>query len=481
MQLRTHTWGNRFLIVMTAFFILFILPPTWKAIADLFPSKATLLFALGLVLFLLIGIVVISDWKIRGRTFLLVLFAISFFVRLGWIWLIPTEPFSDFKLMYESAVQAAQGDFSFQEYDYYSQWVYQLGFTMYQALVIKLFGSGLMILKILNALYQTGIALLLYMTARHLFGEFSGRVAGLIYAFYPSSIMMSSVLTNQHLADFLFYAGFALLISKGFESRYAWIGVGALIALGDIIRPYGPVVLLAILFFSILQLFIKKNEKRIHLIGRMVGVLLLFYGLHWVVSSLFISGGVTSYPLGSRDPYWKFVEGLNSKSIGQYYPPDDKLLYKLPLEEKKEKEKQMIKERLSNREELMELFPKKVEFLWGSPDQASWWSLTKQSTRNQSYPRIERWETRIERLLFFALSLLSLIALFRLWGKGGERKESLFLLLILGYAAVHVLIEIQIRYRYFLIPSFVLFAGFGLDTLLYWGRLLFARWKVKSR
>lgn len=44
--------------------------------------------------------------------------------------------------MYNSAIQATKGDFSFAQDDYYTSWVYQLGFTMYQAFIIKLFGEG---------------------------------------------------------------------------------------------------------------------------------------------------------------------------------------------------------------------------------------------------------------------------------------------------------------------------------------------------
>ncbi|WP_052330131.1 glycosyltransferase family 39 protein [Thermicanus aegyptius] len=472
---RIHRIGYRFLLILTLLFFSYLLRPTWLSIQSLFGTWYTLAGALFFFLLFLFGILAMSRWRLGNRHFLLLLFLVAFLLRFAWILAVPTEPFSDFKLMYESAVKASQGDYSFSRSPYYSQWVYQLGFTMYQALIVKIFGAGLLPLKILNALYQTGIALLLYGIGRHLFGEFAGRVAGWVYALYPSSIMMSSVLTNQHIADFLFYAGFALLMIKGLESRYAWIGIGLLLALGDIMRPYGPVVLLAVGFYFLLHYVLQAKGNRWIYTGRLAGLLLLFYLLHIGISSWLIALGVTSYPLGNRDPYWKFVEGFNVKSIGQYYPPDDQKLRDLPLEEKIKVEKEMIKERLSDSKAILQLLRKKMEFLWGSPDQAAWWSL-----RDLSLPWVERWETRLERFFFFAALLFGLASLIRLWRGEGDQKEAFFLLLILGYAAVHLLIEIQVRYRYFLIPGFLLFLGSGMGGVLYWCRLFFTRGKVKS-
>ncbi|MGR5914872.1 hypothetical protein ACT7DA_24700 [Bacillus pacificus] len=80
-----------------------------------------------------------------------------------------------------------------------------------------MFGEGVLAIKLLNILYCTGITYFIYRIATHLFNEFGGRVAALIFATYIPNIMMTSVLTNQHLATFLFYGGFYLLVKK--ESR----------------------------------------------------------------------------------------------------------------------------------------------------------------------------------------------------------------------------------------------------------------------
>ncbi len=77
-----------------------------------------------------------------------------------------------------------------------------------------------------------------YKITSHIFNEWSGRIAGLIYALYMQ-VLLSSVLTNQHLAVFLFYLGFYLLVTKGLSHKYMWIFIGISLSLGDIMRPLG--------------------------------------------------------------------------------------------------------------------------------------------------------------------------------------------------------------------------------------------------
>lgn len=100
----------------------------------------------------------------------------AFLLRLLWIILVPTEPVSDFALLYEAAVSAAEGDFSFTEESYFTKWVYQLGFVMYEAAVVQLFGDTIFILKFLNVLYSTAIVWFVYRTGKLFFNETVGRL-----------------------------------------------------------------------------------------------------------------------------------------------------------------------------------------------------------------------------------------------------------------------------------------------------------------
>nr|WP_028401309.1 glycosyltransferase family 39 protein [Ectobacillus panaciterrae] len=401
--------------------------------------------------------VCITNHWINNRTFLAILITIAFLLRLGWILWIPTPVQSDFAEMYQGAVQAAKGDFSFSKNPYFSAWVYQLGFTMYEALIVRVFGEGLFILKLLNVLYCTGTVFLVYQIAARLFNESSARMAGVIYAVYTPSILMCSVLTNEHIAHFLFYLGFYLLIRKGFHWQ-TWLYTGILLALGDIMRPLGSFILLALglyLFF----LFLRNGKRaKLQIAGGFAGILAVFYIVHYIVSYGFIAAGVTQYPLSNRDPLWKFVLGFNHETNGQYSAKDEAYIAQFPIgEQRMEAERQLIQERLSDTGKTAALFKEKFKIMWGANDAAVYWSLGAIER-----PNVKDILFKTERVFYSSMLLFAAAGLFFMIRKSENDLSVFFLLLVLGYAAVHLLIEIQTRYRPFIIPSFAVFQGYGI-------------------
>ena len=67
-------------------------------------------------------------------------------------------------------------------------------------------------------------------------------------------------------------------------------------------------------------------------------------------------------------------------------------------------------------------------------------------------------------LLLFALALCALAR--RLVSRRPVPSSLLPVLIFCGYFAVHLLIEVQSRYRYFLMPAIAILAGWGLSWLL---------------
>lgn len=416
-----------------------------------------------ITMILLILLTYLCNTYFSKTTFIILLTLCAFATRFIWILKIPTPVESDFALMYESAVQAAHGDYSFSSSPYYTTWVYQLGFTMYQAFVIKLFGNHIFILKLLNVLYCTGTTLCIYGITSKVFNEWTGRIAGLLYAFYISSIMMSSVLTNEHLATFLFYLGFYLLVTKGLHSKYTWIFVGITLALGDIIRPLGSLILLAVIIYLFLHGFLGKDKQTMFTTTKkLIGILVVFYAVHYIVSSLFITTGVTKYPLSNRDPLWKFSIGLNHETAGSYSESDAEQILGLEIgEERKAVEMKLIKERIADKEKLFTLFGDKFSSMWGDIDSAGYWSLNHLNKKEliDTSMKYEKY-VYMATMLFGVIGLLSL-----LFTKQKNFHYTLFLLLIIGYIAVHFLIEIQTRYRYFIIPSFFIIQSYGIYVI----------------
>lgn len=420
------------------------------------------LFMLAWLMIIMVFIYLTNRY-LSPRIYLILLIIISFIIRYLWILNVNSPVVSDFSLLYKSALNAVKGDFSFSQTPYFSDWVYQIGFTMYEALIIKIFGEGTLVLKLLNALYSTGTTILVYKITRKIFNEDCGRIAGIIYALYIPSILMSSVLTNQHLATFLFYSAFYLLLKNDYLSKYGWMFIGILLSVGDIMRPLGSYILLAVVLFLLISHFLGTDKKQKTVaIKKGMGILVTFFVVHTIISQLFIATGVTQYPLSNRDPLWKFVLGFNHKTNGQYSNEDYLYTRQFPTGKTRDNaETHLIKERIANKLQLLSLFKNKLEIMWAGNDSSFYWSL---GHVNKSQ-MIEKGK-KVQSLIYITLILFIIISLIKLIkDKSINGPHLLFLLLIIGYVAVHLLIEIQTRYRYFIIPSFVILQSYGFSIV----------------
>lgn len=466
--LNVKTGGSKLQIlsskVLQILCMLFFIITFWNGIfffKQTYGINLTYMLTLFAILFMLIIISFLVNRYLTSNQFFVILFFIAFCVRFVWILNVNTPIVSDFLMMYQSAIDAAKGDFSFSENSYFSNWVYQLGFTMYEALMIKIFGEGTFVLKLLNVLFSAGTTVVVYKIAAKLFNDVCGRIAGSIYAIYIPSIVMSSVLTNQHLATFLFYLGFYVLINNHYSKKFIWAYVGILLSLGDIIRPLGSFILVAVgLFLFITQFLGQEKKQKISSIKNFIGIIVTFFLVHFIISQLFILMEVTKYPLENRDPLWKFVVGLNHETTGGYSAKDLEYVWKFPIgSERKVAEMQLIKERLADKQKLMVLFNDKFKSMWAGKDSSIYWSLG-HIDQKQLINNIYIWE----RLIYICLMFFGIISLMKLV-KDRSNASLLFVLLILGYVAVHFMIEIQTRYRYFIIPSFVIIQSYGVYSL----------------
>ena len=67
-------------------------------------------------------------------------------------------------------------------------------------------------------------------------------------------------------------------------------------------------------------------------VSKLIGMIGIYYIVHFIFSYSLIATGVTQYPLSSRDPYWKFVVGFNPETTGGFSFPDHKLVFNIRLE-----------------------------------------------------------------------------------------------------------------------------------------------------
>lgn len=328
----------------------------------------------GLALLLVFAAIWIP-YRFRIPHFLPILIVASTAVHLIAVFAVQPEPISDFLRMYEAAVQAANGDFSFQNTTYFFNWAYQTGFVLWEALLIKLFHS-MMSLKIANALLLTGINCLIYLLARRFVDERAAQAASLLYLVTIFPTLLCCVLTNQHVSAFFLLLGLYVLTSgdkRAFSLPRA-IAAGVLLALGNIMRPEGIVIIAALCGTAV---FVAIMHRSLHGSRRMlcgVAVSVIVYAVCLSAASWAVSAtGSNTHGLTNNWPEWKFLVGFNSDT-GGWFSEEDAHRFSWAHEidtspdvtaQVVEIEKQVIRERMfTSPAKLAQLMLSKVHSLW---------------------------------------------------------------------------------------------------------------------
>ena len=451
-------------------------------------------------------------------SFILILMAASILLHTVWAVLLKTQPVSDFQILFDRAVLFAGGNTQAYHRPYFQTWAYQTGFSLYEALNVRLFGTAkaLVALKILNGCWITLTNLMIYLLAKRFSGEKSARMTALLYFLYAGSWSLSTVLTNQFIGTAIMLSG--VLVCLGHPAnRWVRLALGGLVlGVGQAIRSDAVVWAIAVAFALFLlpeaQSGGFSTEKRAGRSG-MTGntflkgfrkallVLLPFFGTGMLLSWGISATGVNPAGLGNGFPSWKLIEGLNDQSEGQYSQEDNDaifephLLSNVPEAEKRKKEAAILKERWKKTPEAwLKLFKSKFQRMWVMEGDLHWaFGHLQGSTRTFSVfgNRIAlsadafiSWLRELERGTFLLVILLSLFGI--LPGRWGLRRDgtgsdprnpsrdgtgsvpriTLFAtLLLLAMSVLYLFIEVQLRYRISFLPVFFILSASGAERL----------------
>lgn len=410
-----------------------------------------LVCALGLSLF-----IACND---RLERFGLLLFIISFIVRLVFIIVFNLPQVFDFATLLEASHMFSRGDYSFNQWFHFHTWGYQTGFVIYQGFLLRLFHSEFL-LKLLNVLYSSFLVLFIYKVSKRISDEKSARVVSLLYMIFPFYLFLNSVMVNSHLATILMYLGILFLIKK--EKCFKdYVIAGVLISLGNIIRPEGIIVVLSLLVY---ELFLFDKGKIINTLVRVVSFLIVYFSIGFIASNLVIRSGVNPSGLENKDPLWKFVLGFNYETCGYYQDSDSQ--YQVD----RETEISIIKERafgdLSRTGRLMLC---KIDHFWLFSDLDLETGSFNEKNLNVFGINVKFSDLSNIAVGFnYDVNLFILIMFFI--GIFANRKkisnEVLFLLIMCVITFfVFLFIEIQPRYMYFIHVSLFILASMGVKYI----------------
>ena len=450
-------------------------------------NSNTLTYLIPYILLVLLLIYISITTSKISKTWIKVsiIFFIAFIIRLFIILNFKAIPFSDFAVYLESANDLVKGNIAKVANDtYYKNFPELLGFIAWDAVLIKIFGYHLTLLRIVNSFISSLICVVIYFIGRK-FNDKIGIFAALMYSLYPSQIVMTSVFTNQHLSTFLYLVAiliiqYKLIDESNINKNIIWSTItGLIIGLANIIRPIAPPIILAIIFYFIFKLTKVINK---HNIVKLI-IILLIPLMHFIVGKVFYYG-LYNYNLiddvnASGDIRYKITVGLNSDSRGQYSNEIGNKFFNISENEKQQMFKQKIIENIKNPLILFNLIGEKMQILFSIPDSSYYW-LTGQNKSElnsiiQNYPdseyekqhliNIEEYEkiyNSLEICFNMIIYIFATIGLYLIYKSNKKEFIKLFVWIFLGYVGAHCFIEIQPRYRYFLMPIIIVFASYGI-------------------
>lgn len=383
--------------------------------------------------------------------FLLCLFLFSFLIRLVTIIVIKTPVESDFKVMYDAALELISGTRNYVNNPYFIKWGYQVGHVLYQASLLKILNS-IGFLKICNCLITSLIVVMVYLISAKITDKKYAKVSSALYAIFPFPMFLNAVLTNQHLPILLTLVAIYILININYDRvTLKSIVVGLLIGLGNILRSEGIVFIFSIFLYYIFLYFKKFNLKK--LIGSFLLIIISYFLIFNCTSLILQKTNLSINGLKNMNPAWKFVLGFNYETNGMYSDSDASM-----YADSKEKSRDIAIERLQEYEHLPLLFLKKTKILWFNSDLD--WSLG--YIHNSLGYRIFNIINQLFICFFLFLSGISLINLIK---NKFPNIQVLITIILAVYFGVYLLIEVMPRYAYSLQVFEAILVSVGLELI----------------
>ncbi|MDA1551974.1 ArnT family glycosyltransferase [Bacillus cereus group sp. TH243-3LC] len=408
-------------IMIGAMFAFFVYS-CWSAfeVSKQFFGDSTTSVTIVLVIFVILMLLVASilQYRFTDKQFLGFLIGTSIVVRLSMVLFVDVPITDDMKAMFESAKQVAIGN-SVEN-------VTQLPFIIYESIIIRIFGDTVFALQLFNILFCTGTAFFIYRIAAMVFGEECGRIASVFYVLYIPNIFVSSLLTSESLAIFLFYLACYILLYKGLDHPYMWVFSAILFACSNMIFPMGLFLPIFIAVYVLLIEFFQSAMKQKVLL-KMIGILILFYSAHFGVSYGIQKMGMSQYTL-SNETYVQSVLIGKGKNEGK----------------------------ITKNQSVTEHIDQKVKEI-----EEERFKLLKPVTNQFSDEGIHSILFKCEKLIYIAVTLFMSIALLHFLIKKQQNEGyMLFLLLISGYVLLRIF-QVDMAYYSLIVPALFILQSFG--------------------
>lgn len=347
---------------------------------------------------------------------------------------------------------------SFDKTNYFYFYNFQTGFVMYLALVIKIFGSHLIFLKIFEILFMSLTNVFVYKIASKVYTKKIGIISSIIYSLLFFNIAGSSIINNQHFSTLLVILSIYFFIK---DKCFYYVLSGILVGIANIIRPSSIIILISFCLFLLWKLLINNFKTwKTFLIGFLLIILSAFSTMKIFDYSLLNSNVVPTSTFSSNAKYFKFVLGIHGNGIyniptetaekTQVYFDLQKLNFDYELYNN-ECKNFIVNKFTQNTKETFGHIKNKMLVFCGEEDNQIGFSGNKVQN-SKSYIFI-KYYGYVQYFLLIVFSLLTVIinvkeSKFYNTKNNLYQTQILFEIVFILYFCAHLLIEVQPRYRY---------------------------------
>ena len=402
----------------------------------------------------------------------LIITAISLALGLSWILYFQIVPSVDFLTFYESARAIAHGEAV--DRIYLGLFPHILGYSSFLGWVMSIFGESVMVAALTNLILNTVSGLCIYVLCqRHLsFGK--AAFAYLLWALLPSKTMYCSMVLSEPLYTCLILLFLLCLSYAGSIKGPGWLRaslsllfglVSGILLMGiNVTRPVGLILAIA---FAIWALLLRGKAAKTLLGWGLLGL----YSIGLALGSAGFQQRwerweyVALQELPSSLPAYNIYVGLNPDTLGSYSQEDMDLLLSYRYDPDKGSARYAQEQMLLHVEERIKSgdinFPKllvtKLGKLLGSDEGAPFYGQAAMSQFEFSF-----WSA-ICNVFYYLLFFLCIAGTWRMFRGPDTSCICLVPLYSIGLILAHMIVEVGGRYKYSLLPMFIILASCSLD------------------
>lgn len=455
-----------------------VLPSVLNKAANNYNRPILLLFIVSLILIffslLLISKLLKKFQILDSKPARLAIFTICIAApRLICINLLNIAPKDDFLLYYKLATELSKGNYIGS--DYVSLFPHTFGYPVFLSIIYRVTGNSIFIAQLINVLLCCILGLLLYKLGDIIENWKVGFIAAIIWAFWPSQILYTLLVSTEALFTLLMLSCVILFFNIVNNKRKQLIEVVLFILLGltcsvtNAIRPFGLLLIIAFFIYYLIFYVFKENELRSFLYN--IGLFITFIISYLILFNVFCYGisntigkDVAKSPIG-----FNLYVGSNIKYNGIWNVEDSKKIYEVFYENSSDAQKThnqltiMALNRFKNQEfNNIRLFLNKFKIMWLKDNDIIQYlksGLVQTDSLNINSLKYFIVLQEICNLFYIIMIFLSTISAFLLIKGKISNKYLLPVLLVLGVFAIHSLVEVHGRYHYPSVPIFALLSG----------------------